>query len=49
MTTALEKTPTEKATFFELQDHHQSIPRQNLPLKNIEKKIATPHLHGASA
>ena len=44
--TAPEKAPTKKVKFFELRDHHQSIPRQKLPL---EKKVATPYLHGASA
>ena len=34
--TAPEKTPTEKVKFSELRDHHQSIPRQILPL---EKKL----------
>ena len=29
--TAPEKTPTEKVKFFELRDHHQSIPCQKLP------------------
>ena len=46
--TAPEKTPTEKVKFFELRDHHQSIPRQKLPLQK-KKKVATPYLHGASA
>ena len=31
--TAPEKTPTEKAKFFELRDHHQSISRQKLPFE----------------
>ena len=44
--TAPEKTPREKVKFSELRDHHQSIPRQILLL---EKKVATPYLHGASA
>ena len=46
MATAPEKKPTEKVKFSELRDHHQSIPRQILPL---QKKVATPYVHGASA
>ena len=38
--TAPEKTPTEKVKFFELRDHHQSIPRQKLP---VEKKNKSWH------
>ena len=36
--TAPEKTPTEKVKFIEPRDHHQSIPRQKLPLEKKTKK-----------
>ena len=49
MATAPEKTPTEKVKIFELRDHHQSIPRQKLPVEEKKTKVATPYLHGASA
>ena len=53
--TAPDKTLTEKVKFSELRYHHQSIPRQILPLekktkkKQKKQKVATPYLHGASA
>ena len=46
--TAPEKTPTGRGKFSELQDHHQSLPCQILPLEK-KKKVATPYLHSASA
>ena len=46
--TAPEKTPTGRGKFSELQDHHQSLPCQILPLEK-QRKVATPYLHGASA
>ena len=45
MATAPEKTPTEKVKFSEFRDHHQSIPRQKVHLK--QKKVAAPYLHSA--
>ena len=41
MATAPEKTTTKKLKFFELRDHHQSIPRQNLLLKKLPALIYT--------
>ena len=45
MATAPEKTPTEKVKFFELRDHHQSIPRQKLPLEKKRKKKLPPLIY----
>ena len=41
MATAPEKTTTKKLKFFELRDHHQSIPRQNLTLEKMPPLIYT--------